>query len=223
MIKTGAQHIEMLKDGRQVYINGAVGRRRHRASSLPPDNPVDRRALRFPGATRKPGTDDLRSSRKRRAAGQPYLAVAAQPRRPRRAAQGAGSLDRTSLRVSWPRAGPCRFLHFRHVHGDRASSRPMTRTAPPHLPTITATPGTTNSISPTSSSIRRPTARSPQASSRIRFLTAGVVDQDADRLDDPRRQDARHRAASWQTRYSSPASSRCARATSPMQCPSPCR
>ncbi len=43
--KTGAEHIKSLKDGRTVYIDGKLVRRRHRASGVPEFGEVRRHAL----------------------------------------------------------------------------------------------------------------------------------------------------------------------------------
>ena len=116
--KTGAEHIKSLKDGRTVYIDGKVVGRRDRASGVPQLGALVRRALRFPGAARESRADDLHP-RRLEPARQPRLADAAQLRRDGAAAQGAAGLGAPALRLHGPFARSSRLRAGRPAHGHR--------------------------------------------------------------------------------------------------------
>ena len=97
--KTGAEHLASLRDGRNVYLNGKQGRRRHHASRVPQLLRVRRRALRFPGAARERRDDDV-PARGRHAAHQSRVVAAAQPRRDGQPPQGAAGVGRRAATAS---------------------------------------------------------------------------------------------------------------------------
>ncbi len=189
MIKTGAQHIETLKDGRHVYINGRLAGDVTIHSSF-------RRTIESVGMLY-----DFQARPENRAlmtfetpdGGEPANRIWQLPQsswRSRRASASPGGLDGTPLRFPRPGARSRRLVHRRHVHGHRDLPRPTTASAPARWPTTIDTRETTSFTSPMRSSILRRIARRARANSRIRFLTAGVVDQDARGDHSPRRQDA---------------------------------
>ena len=107
--KTGAEHIKSLQDGRTVYIDGKLVRRRHRASGVPQFGEVGRVALRLPGAAGEHRADDVQAER-REPPRQSRLADAAQLRRDGAAAQGDAGLGAALLRLHGPLARPPRLL-----------------------------------------------------------------------------------------------------------------
>ena len=203
--KTGAEHIKSLKDGRTVYIDGKLRAGRHRASGVPQFGALGGFALRLPGAAGEPRTDDVQAGR-REPPRQPRLADAAQPRRDGPAPEGAAGLGRTVLRLHGPLAGPSRLGAGRPAHRHRRVPEARREARQGASPTTSRRRAATTISSPTSSSIRRPSAArtgasrpptwSPRSSTRIRRASPSA----APRCSAP--------ARSWRTRCSSPTCSR---------------
>ena len=128
--KTGAEHIKSLKDGRTVYIDGKLVRRRHRASRRsamrcdPPPSLYD-----FQAKPENIELDDVRAARLETAR-QPRLADAAQLRGDGGAAQGACRPGRRSPTVSW---GAHRIISPRRWSASAWASR-CSRSTDPRAP-----------------------------------------------------------------------------------------
>ena len=175
--KTGAEHIKSLKDGRTVYLDGQLRRRRHRASGIPQRRALGRSAVRFSGAAGQHRADDIPAERLQ-PPGQSRLADAAQLRRDGAAAQGAAGLGRVVVRLLWPFARPSRVRAGRPAHGHRRIPQAQRRARQGLRRIISTSPAKTICSSPTSSSIRRP-QRSKDWGEQDEDLVARIVDEDS--------------------------------------------
>ncbi len=223
MIKTGAQHIEMLRDGRQVYING-------QAAGDVTAHPAFRQTIRSVGTLydfqARPDNRELMTFEMPESGGQRANRIWQLPRShaelvERRKALEAwtelhdGFLGRAPDHVASCISGMFMGLEVFEAY-DTARAAALAdyyryaRDNDLYLTYVIINPQADRS---------KPRERA----GRIRFLTAGVVDRDAGRPDDPRRQDAGDRRHHGErgVRHLHPAAA--ARATNAMRSPSPCR
>ena len=165
MVKDGRQHIDSLRDGRRIFIDGACVDDHTEHPAFRNAIRSGRRPLRLPGAAAESGENDVRLADVGRSR-QPDVAAADVARRTRRAPSGARSLGGAHLRHARALTRSRRVLHLRDVHGPGSLRAAQRRPGRRRSATTTSTRATTTSISPTSSSARRPTAARAPASSR---------------------------------------------------------
>ena len=175
MLKTGEQHRQSLRDGRQVFIDGS-------AVSDVTEHPAFKRSI---GSSC--GLYDYHSAEANRE--RMTFCVAPSDERANRMWQLPTTYEELKTRrqalEAWAElmrdaralAGSRRVVHLRHVHG----ARPLRGHDPARAArcaTTTGTRATTISISPTSSSTRRPTAPRAPASSRTSSWSPASCDED---------------------------------------------
>ena len=121
--KNGTDHRLSLRDGREVFLDGAPRRRRHRSPRLSQRGRDRLLALRLPGGAGEPRAHDLRVADERRPR-QPVLAAPRQLPGPRRAPGGDRRVGGDLRRLARTIPGPRRVLHGGAGDGGAPLSRP---------------------------------------------------------------------------------------------------